>query len=187
MNVTEPFALTSSRSIVGPTICVMGEEYPIDITFSAVAAYHGQAALAMLAVAFQAVRVALAVLSPDGPPPRTDITVVSGHPGPGVRDAFEFVTRAVTRGVYVVDRALPSSRLVPEHDISYSFRVSLNGRTAEIALRPDALPERFFALNFTKSRSAADEQELSQLKRSIAEQVLRASPENLFVIGLLES
>jgi hypothetical protein len=104
-----------------------------------------------------------------------------------VRDAFEFVTRAVTRGVYVVDRSLPSSRLVPEHHISYSFRISFNGRTVEIALRPDALPERFFALNFTKSRSAADEQELSQLKRSIAEQVLRASPEKLFITGLLES
>jgi hypothetical protein len=183
MNTIEPFALASSQSLVGPIIRVMAEEYPIDITFSAVAAYHGQAALAMLAVAFQAINVGFGVLSPDRPPPRTATTVVSGHPGPGVRDAFEFVTR----GVYVVDRSLPSSRLVPEHHISYSFRISFNGRTVEIALRPDGLPERFFVLNFTKSRSAADEQELSQLKRSIAEQVLRASPEKLFITGLLES
>jgi hypothetical protein len=187
MNTREPFALTSNQSLVGPTIRVMGEECPIDISFSAVTAYHGQAALAMLAVAFQAIRAGFGVLSPDRPPPRTAITVVSGHPGPGVRDAFEFVTRAVTRGVYVVDRSLPSSRLVAEHDISHSFRISLNGRTVEIALRPDALPERFFVLNFAKSRSAANEQELSQLKGSIVERVLGAAPESLFSIGLLKS
>lgn len=176
--------MTSDQNLAGPVIRIMGEEDSIDITFPAVAAYHGQGALAMLAVAFQAIRAALDVLSPDTPPLRKDITVVSGHPGPGVRDSFEFVTRAVTRGVYVVDRTLPSSRLVPGHDISYSFRISLNDLTAEIALRPDALPERFFALAFGKSRSATDDQEFSRLKRSIAERVLRASPGDLFVVAL---
>jgi hypothetical protein len=177
--------MTSSPHFVGPAISV-GEEDVIEITFPAVAAYHGQAALAMLAVTFQAIRGALGVLSPDVPPSRTDIMVVSGHPGPGVRDAFEFVTRAVTRGGYFVDRALPASRFVPGYDISYSFRVSLKDRTVETALRPDALPERFFALNFTKSRTAGEERELSELKRSIAKQVLQALPQELFVIRSIE-
>lgn len=166
------------------SIRVMGEEDPIDITFDAVTAYHGQSALAMLAVTFQAIKVALEKLSPQAPAKRADITIVSGHPGPGVRDSFEFVTRAVTRGAYTVDRSLPASRLVPGFDISYSFRVMLNGKTAEIALKPDALPERFFALNFNKSRTEADNLEMSRLKKTIASEVMAKPADGLFTVHL---
>ena len=163
----------------GPVITIMGEEEPVEIPFSAVAAFHGQAALAMLAVTFQGIRLALSMLLPDRPPLRSEITVVSGHPGPGVRDSFEFVTRAATRGVYRIDRSLPEARLAPGSDISYSFRMSVGARTAEVALRPDVLPERFFSLNFG-SRMAEDEGELRQLKRAVAARVLASSPEELF-------
>jgi hypothetical protein len=165
-----------------PTITVMAEEEPIEIGFPMVAAYHGQSALAMAAMVFQAMRAAFAVLSPDKPPARRDISIISGHPGPGVRDAFEAVTRAVTRGAYTVDRSLPEARLAPGHDISYSFRITIGDKIAEIALLPDALPERFFTLVFAKSRTAEQERELSQLKRSIAEEVLAKEPGDLFTI-----
>lgn len=166
-----------------PTIAVMGEEDTIEIGFDAVAAYHGQAALAMLAVTFQALRAGLGELSPNEPPKRSDISIVSGHPGPGVRDSFEFVTRAVTRDVYTVDRSRPDARFAPAgFDMSYSFRIVLGNEAVEIALKPGALPERFFSLNFTRSRSVSDEQELSRLKRSIAIDVLAAAPNDLFVI-----
>lgn len=169
----------------GPTIVIQGEEEPIAIGFEAVAAYHGQAALAMLAVTFQALRAGLALLSPDTPPRRSELAIVSGHPGPGVRDAFEFVTRAVTRGAYVVDKSLPEARLVSGFDISYSFRIMRGERTVELALRPDAIPERFFTLNFTRGRSDDENAELSQLKRTIAADVLSTPADTLFVIRSL--
>jgi len=68
--------------------------------------------------------------------------------------------------------------------MSYSFRITLRARTAEIALRGDALPERFFTLNFTPARSAEQERELSALKRTIAAQVLTAGFDDLFIIRL---
>jgi len=165
-----------------PVIVVKGEEDDIEIGFDAVAAYHGQAALAMLAVTFQALRLALGRLSPSSPPMRSAISVVSGHPGPGVRDAFEFITRAVTRNAYVVDRSLAEGRLVPGANISYSFRITVADRTAILSLKPDALPQRFFALNFTPSRSHEQERELSGLKRSIAADVLAKPAESLFTV-----
>jgi hypothetical protein len=160
----------------------MAEEEPIEIGFPMVAAYHGQSALAMAAIVFQAQRAAFALLSPAAMPARRDISIVSGHPGPGVRDAFEAVTRAVTRGAYVVDRSLPGARFAPGHDISYSFRITLGQRTAELALRPGVLPERFFELVFAKNRTAAQERELSALKRSVAEDVLAKEPDTLFTM-----
>ncbi|MHB0767789.1 hypothetical protein [Bradyrhizobium sp. 5.13L] len=160
----------------------MAEEEPVEVGFPMVAAYHGQSALAMAAIVFQAQRAAFAVLSPEKIPARRDVSIVSGHPGPGVRDAFEFVTRAVTRGAYTVDRALPEARLVPGHDISYSFRITLGERTVEMALLPGVLPQRFFELVFAKDRTAAQERELSALKRSIAEDVLAKEPGALFTM-----
>ncbi|MBK5959455.1 hypothetical protein CCR97_14740 [Rhodoplanes elegans] len=164
-----------------PTLTVEGEEDLVAISFDAVAAYHGQAALAMLAVTFQALRVMLPALSPQRPPRRADLTVVSGHPGPGVRDAFEFVTRAVTRGVYTVDRSLPEARLCPGLDASYSWRVSMDGRTVGTALRPGVLPDRFFALVAGGAgKSEAERAEFSALRRRIAAEVLTVAPEKLF-------
>ncbi|GLK67328.1 hypothetical protein [Hansschlegelia plantiphila] len=170
---------------VSSVITIQGEEEPIAIGFSAVAAYHGQAALAMLAVTFQALKTAIALLSPEAPPRRDDISIVSGHPGPGVRDAFEFVARAVTRGAYAVDRSLPEARLAPGFDISYSFRITIGGRTAELALRSDALPERFFSLNFTPDRSTDENAELSRLKRAIAADVLAGPAHALFDVRIV--
>lgn len=160
----------------------MAEEEPIEIGFPMVAAYHGQSALAMAAIVFQAQRAAIALLSPEAIPARGDISIVSGHPGPGVRDAFEVVTRAVSRGAYAVDRARPEARFVAGQDISYSFRMTIGARTAEIALLDGVLPERFFELVFAKSRTPVQERELSALKRSIAEEVLTKNPSTLFSI-----
>ncbi|WP_022724165.1 hypothetical protein [Rhodopseudomonas sp. B29] len=164
-----------------PTIAVEGEEDLIHISYDAVAAYHGQAALAMLAVTFQALRLMLPALSPERPPRRADLVVISGHPGPGVRDAFEFVTRAATRGVYTVDRSLAEARLCPGVDMSYSWRVSAGDRTVGAALRRGVVPERFFELIAAGSaRSSVDSAELSTLKRRIAQDVLAAAPDTLF-------
>ena len=165
-----------------PSIRVVGEEEPIEIGFDAVAAYHGQAALAMLAVTFQGLRAAFVELSPTGMPWRSSLSVVSGHPGPGVRDAFEFVTRAVTRNAYTVDRSLPDARYNPHVDMSYSFRISLDGRTVQVVLRDNVLPPRFFEVGWIKEKSASEAAEYSALKREIAARVLASEPEALFVL-----
>lgn len=168
------------NSDADPVVVIMGEEEPIAIPFSSVAAFHGQAALAMLAITFQGVRLALHALLPDRAARRDEISVVSGHPGPGVRDAFEFVTRAVTRGAYCVDVSLPDARFVSARNISYSFRISIADRTARLALRPDVLPPHFFALNFESWRTPEDDAALSRLKRAIATRVLATAPAHLF-------
>lgn len=176
-------AVMFSEFAATPRLRVRGEEDGIDIFFPALAAYHGQSALAMLAITFQGLRAALTHLSPTSPAPRAEISIVSGHPGPGVRDAFEFVTRAATRGTYVVDRSLPKARLNPRTEISYSFRLTLRDRTVEAALRPGFLPQRFFDLFGLVAADTSYTAELSALKQAIAVRALQSSPENLFELA----
>lgn len=164
------------------SLLVLSEGEPLTLTYEGAAAYHGHAALAMLALTYQGLRGALPRLSPEGPAPRSGLAVLSGHPGPGVRDAIEFVTRATTRGAYQVDRSLPEARLNPHLEISYSFRITLGDRTVRAALRPGVLPDRFFELVGTPPERHTPETraEAAALKRSIAGRVLQEAPEALY-------
>lgn len=169
----------------GTRVRVLGEEGVIEIGFAEVQRYHGHGALAMLAIIYQGLRGALALLSPDGPAPRDELSVLSGHPGPGVRDAFEFVTRALTRGAYVVDRGLPGARLHPTADMSYSFVLTRGNRRVSATLLPDILPARFFTLlGATDPASIAEGR---HLRRAIAARVLQHPPEAVFEFRLDES
>lgn len=165
-----------------PTITMISEGKPVLLSYDAAAAYHGHSALAMLALTFQGLRGALARLSPEAPIDRAALSVTSGHPGPGVRDAIEFVTRAVTRGAYAVDRGLPEARVNPHVGISYSFRLHWGGRTLVAALREGVLPDRFYELvAMPKDRhTPATLTEADALKSAIAERVLREEPESLY-------
>ncbi|WP_088156456.1 hypothetical protein [Achromobacter xylosoxidans] len=161
------------------SLIVTAEEGPLPICFDAVQAYHGHGALAMLALTFQGLRGALPKLEQDGSPvPRKELSVISGHPGPGVRDAFEFVTRAVTRGCYAVDLTLPEARYSRGADKSYSFHLRRGGRSVQGVLRPGVLPPEFFDL---LGNPAPDAQRVhAELRRDIAARVIAAEPATLF-------
>lgn len=164
----------------GSELRVQGEHGPILIPFEAVMAYHGHGALAMLALIFQGLRGALARLETDGAPiPRGELSVVSGHPGPGVRDAIEFATRAVTRGCYQVDLSLPEARYSQAADKSYSFWLTRGQRRVQAVLREGVLPPEFFAL--LGDPAPAAQREHARLRARIAERVLGQAPEELFV------
>ncbi len=96
---------------------IKDREETIVISFADTEKYHGSYAIAGAAVAFKILQVAFAELFPDRTPRREDITIISGHPGPGIRDAFEMVTRVVSRGAYTVD-ATRQKAGCPSHDLS---------------------------------------------------------------------
>lgn len=166
-------------SIPAASLTVQAEEGPLSICFDAVMAYHGHGALAMLALTFQGLRGALPYLEDaDARVPRQELTVISGHPGPGVRDAFEFVTRAVTRGGYAVDVTLPEARYSNGADKSYSFHLRRGSRSVQGILRAGVLPPEFFDLLGNRDPDAQRTHAL--LRRRIAAEVIAAPVESLY-------
>lgn len=158
---------------------VQAEQGPLHISFHEVQTYHGHGALAMLALIFQGLRGALTRLEVgNAPVPRTELRVVSGHPGPGVRDAIEFVTRAVTRGCYTVDLSLPDARYSKGADKSYSFHLHRGERSVKAVLREGVLPPAFFET--LGDPDPAAQREHAELRSRIAERVLGEAPEMLF-------
>lgn len=169
-------------------IAIKDHQDTIEISFEDVEKYHGQAAIAMVAVTFKALQGGFAALLPYRLPQREELIINIGHPGPGVRDTFEMVTRAVTRGSFTVDTARPKARWSPYSELSYSFTIGLkDGREVELVLKEGVLPAAFFELSDRVRRavaSAAEQQELVDLKRAIVKQVLPRATSELFTVEL---
>lgn len=166
-------------------IVVKDRQDTIEIGFDDVEKYHGWGSIAGAAVAFKALQAAFTELFPDQPAPREEIAITSGHPGPGVRDAIEMVTRAVTRGAYTVDTTRPQARWNPYRALSFSFIVAAaDGRRAEVVLREGVLPARFFDLleAVLLPDSGKERQELDQLKRALADEIMGPPASEIFTV-----
>ena len=70
----------------------------IAFTFDDMMRYHGVHSPAGVAMAFKVMQRAFSLLSPARPLPRRSIVVRTAFRGPGARDGFEAVTRAVSDG-----------------------------------------------------------------------------------------
>ena len=86
------------------TIDVMERGRRIRFSFEDVLRYHGPGSPGGAAIAFKALERALPLLDPSGPCERREIIVETAFGGPGARDGFELVTRAVTGERFRVDR-----------------------------------------------------------------------------------
>jgi hypothetical protein len=164
-------------------IRIMDDDDLIQVEFADVERYHGQHSIAGAALGYQVLRAALAALHPDDLPRRGEVAIVTGHPGPGFRDAFELVTRAVTRQLYDVDVTRPDGRHNPFGAHAYSWSITSGDRAADLVLREGLIPHRFFELWNMVGRGVAtpeDWAELVRVKRGVADAVLELPPDALF-------
>jgi hypothetical protein len=127
-----------------------------------------------VAHALKVMERALPLLEPDGLAQRREIKVQTAFAGPGARDAFEMVTRAVTEGRYVVDDALARPELGSTRE-RFIFRLDYRSRSVTVVLREGYVGEEFIALARTDKRSELEENRLTVLKDEMA-QLLLATP-----------
>jgi hypothetical protein len=154
----------------------------IAFTFDDLMRYHGPHSPGGVAIAFKAMQRAFAALSPDGPPPRRAVMVRTAFRGPGARDGFEAVTRAVTEDRYVVDRSLVRSdrgRLLED----FVFEVTIGNRTVTLLLRDGFVTDEFIDLARAEHRTAAQENRLDELKTQLAQKVMAAPADDVYDIA----
>ncbi|TYQ04514.1 UNVERIFIED_ORG: hypothetical protein L601_000600001870 [Gordonia westfalica J30] len=80
-------------------ITVTDQGTQISYSIDDVTQYHGPGFPGGVAHAFKVLERALPQLGEPGSVERRDIVVATAHTGPGVRDTFEMVTRAVTENL----------------------------------------------------------------------------------------
>lgn len=151
----------------------------ITFTFDDMMRYHGGHSPAGVAMAFKVMQRSFAMLSPNGPPERRSITVRTAFRGPGARDGFEAVTRAVSDGRYIVDRTLVRTDRGRRLE-DFVFVVEIGRHNVTLFLREGFVTDEFVDLARTENRSDAQEQRLVELKAQLAQKVLGAQAVDLF-------
>jgi hypothetical protein len=161
------------------TIEVQERGRTIAYSFEDMLKYHGPGSPGGVAVAFKVLQRAVALLSPDGPPPRREIAVRTSFGGPGARDGFEAVTRAVSGERFTVDPGLarPERGRVVER---FVFEVSLGGRAVTLLLREGFVTEEFIDLARKDGRSEQEDAHLDVLKAELAARVMGADASTVF-------
>lgn len=146
----------------------------LSYTFRDVMSYHGPGFPGGVAHAFKVMERALPLLDPDGPPERREISVQTPFSGPGARDAFEMVTRAVTDQRYVVDPTLARVGRGPTLE-RYVFRIGYRHRTLTLTIRDGYVTDEFITLSRKPERTDEEDGHLTVLKQEMADRLL-ASP-----------
>ena len=144
---------------------------PLSFTFDDVLDYHGPRSPGGAAHAFKVLERALPLLDPEAPCERREIHVETAFGGPGARDAFELVTRAVTGDRYRVDLTLarPERGRAMER---FVFRLRYRSRSVTLAVREGFVTDEFVDLARTERRSTEQERRLDVLKREMAGRVM---------------
>jgi hypothetical protein len=164
---------------VTETILVQELGQVLEFSYTDMLCYAGPYSPAGVAAAFKAMQRAFAALSPNQPPQRRSVVIRTAFQGPGARDGFEAVTRAVTDGRYVIEPALARpdrGRLLQ----GFVFHVSVNGRTATLLMRPGFVTAEFFDLAGKAERAHAEEAHLDELKAQLAQAMLAAPAEDVY-------
>jgi hypothetical protein len=164
------------------TIRVQERGQILEFSFADMLRYAGPYSPGGVAHAFKAMQRAFAALSPSEPPQRSAIVIRTAFRGPGARDGFEAVTRAVTDGRYTVDRSLQRpdrGRLLQ----SFVFRIDIGGRTATLLLRPGFVTDEFIDLAGKPDRTQTEEKHLDELKAHLAQRVLAAPAQDVYDVA----
>src|SRR4051794_37537101 len=124
-------------------LAVLDRDVTLEFGFEDVMRYHGPHSPGGVAHAFKVMERAFPELGE--PVHRREVHVRTAFGGPGARDAFEMVLRAVTGERYVVDLTLGRPSLGPERE-RFVFELSQRGATVLLGLREGFVTAEFIDL-----------------------------------------
>ena len=175
--------MSTNPDVPGRTLTVWEDGTELDFTFVDCTKYHGPGFPGGVAHAFAALGRALpelAARTPGGRVERRGIRIRTPFGGPGARDAFELVTRAVTGDRYTV---LPELAR-PERGSTlarYVFEISAGDATVTCVLRDDGIvTDEFIALGAKPDKTEAELAHLEVLKAEMRDRILERNPAQVY-------
>jgi hypothetical protein len=162
------------------TLVVVDQGVRLAFSFADLMRYHGPGSPGGVAHAYKVLERALPLLAPDGVPERREVAVRTAFGGPGARDAFELVLRAVTGERYTLDLGLarPERGRAAEH---FVFVLAHREREVTLAVRDGLVTDEFVDLARTEPRTPEQEVRLTTLKAEMAERVMDAPADAVYV------
>ena len=134
------------KAAEGVTIRIKDKGEVLELDYDGAICQHPGSLWWGTAVGFRAMQVAAQALSKDGLWSRDNLYIVTGHPGPGVKDTIEYVTGTPSRDRYKTIVA-DGCEMKCNSKMKYEWWVSDGEKTANINLRPDFVPRAFYELS----------------------------------------
>ncbi len=135
--------------------------------------YHQGDSIWGLSVAFRALQLAAELFSEKYIWDRNNLFIISSHPGPGVRDAVEFITHCISRNKFQladkIDRDMQCSS-----NMEYKWEIRCDTHAKEIVLKDDFVPIEFHELLDrlnTKKEKSKDKEKFKDFKNSLVEKI----------------
>ncbi len=165
-------------------LVVVENDRELSFSFEDMLSYHGGGSPGGVAHAFKVLQRALPILETDGGVERRAIIIETAFGGPGARDGFELVTRAVTGERYTVDPSLarPERGRARER---FVFSLRHRARSATLTLREGFVTDEFITLTRQEQRSAAEERTLTVMKADMAACVMSAAAPEVYDLDSL--
>ena len=157
---------------------------PSDLTFvfDDLVRFHGTKSICGLTVSFKVMEAAWQELWTGAPPRREELSVASGFPGPGTRDGFEMVTRAVSRDAFrIIPDAKPTPLVSEAAKGAYFFQLSDNRQIIELGLKPGMLPDDFIRRRGAMARGEASFSDVTDFRKiqfGFSERLLSLAPQD---------
>jgi hypothetical protein len=161
------------------TLVIVDQGVTLTFSFADLMRYHGPKSPGGVAHAYKVLERGLPLLAPDGVPERREITVRTAFGGPGARDVFELVLRAVTGERYTVDPALarPDRGRAAER---FVFVLANREREVTLAVRDGFVTDEFVDLARTEPRTPEQESRLTALKTEMSERIMAAPADAVY-------
>jgi hypothetical protein len=167
--------------VTAERIVVVDNGREVSFSFDEMLDYHGGGSPGGVAHAFKVLERSLPLLGSDRPLERRAIVIETPFGGPGARDAFELVTRAVSEQRLILDPALAR----PDHGRArerFVFRLRHGERSVTVALRPGFVTDEFIDLTRQAIRTAVEEARLTTMKTEMAARVMAASAADVYAV-----
>jgi hypothetical protein len=163
-------------------IVVLDDGRELSFSFAEMLSYHGGGSPGGVAHAFKVLERSLPLLDSTGPVERRRIRIETAFGGPGARDAFELVTRAVSEERFIVDPSMTR----PEYGRArerFVFRVRYGDRAITLTLCPGFVTDGFIDLTRQERRTAGEERRLTAMKAEMATRVMSAAAADVYAVA----
>lgn len=162
-----------------------GEVLTLD--YQEATAYHQRSLWWGTAVGYRAMQTAAIALSEDSLWTREGLIIVSGHPGPGVIDSIDFVTKVANTDRFTIMQN-PNCINRCNSEMKFEWWVSDGKQTAHVKLNESFVPTEFYELidrRVYNEHSVEDDKLFELYKVNLSSRIWVAPLERNFAVELI--
>lgn len=171
-----------------PSILVSDSDKRFTLDYAGLENFHQGDSWWGCTVGFRALQRVASELTNSSILERGNLYIVSGHPGPGVLDAIDYVTQCVTRKRFrLLDKI--AKQVSCSRDMTFEWWISNGRHTVYIKLRDEFVPDSFYGVLDrlgSDKETSQDKQLFTDFKNNLSKQLWQESIEDAFEVMYLD-